>query len=129
MKEWGIVAVISSFLGSLFVAFRIGRYIGSIENKMQLERQYCRPPAWEYEECQPQPPTIKLSGYGEYQMVGVTYPKVTLVLYKGKVSEVLCDYLNYEDKTCTWCKVKPMRCKYFVEKPSLFRRLTKLLIG
>jgi len=124
-KYLGVLFGLASFF---YVAFRWGRHIGLIENQMQIEGVSCRPPAKKFPECN-KPATVVIGGE-PHTLITSGGVKVKLILQKGKVTDVICNYLNRQTGVCEWCEEKPMPCKYFPkqkEKGLLKTLLSKVL--
>jgi len=113
--EWlKLLGILFGWLSSLFAAFRWGKHIGLIENQMQIEDITCNPPATKYRICNK--PVRFALGAETYSFHIVGKVKVKLIFHRGKITEVICDYLNRQTSICEWCEEKLLPCKYYPKK-------------
>jgi len=77
---------------------------------MRIEDVTCYPPAKKFPECNK--PANLLIGGELHSIIATGGTKIKLVFHKGKISEVICNYLNRQTGLCEWCEAKTVPCRY-----------------
>jgi len=110
--EWlKFLGISFGWLSTLFIAFRWGKYIGLIENQMQIEEATCIPPAKKFEDCKERVPNL-YTGEGDLE-IPISEEQIKLILYRGQISDVICNYLNRQTGMCEKCKERILPCRYY----------------